>query len=149
MSSLDGVFSLRAPRDLLEKLQSEPKRLQAAPNPVGKQAQYAALDFFMTAEHLTDWQSEAIPGTSKAHWRKYADGPLVSHIANGSKHFWVRDRQHTTVRDTKVNNGEFFGGDFFGEDFFGDLVIELENGSTEKVLEVTARVLAHWEATIK
>ena len=58
MSTLNGVFTLRTPCDLLEKLEADFVRL-AALEATTKAAQYAAFDFFVCAEHLADWQHNA------------------------------------------------------------------------------------------
>ena len=87
MSQLDGFFSLRTPRDLLSKLEADFTRLRAA-DPASIDAQYAAFDFFVTAKHLPDWLSRSIGGSLTQH-RAYAEGALISHVANGAKHFRV------------------------------------------------------------
>ena len=148
LTTLDGVFSLRTPRDLREKLESDYLRLAAA-SPDSVEAHYAAFDFFVTAEHLADWQSRS-SGASITSLRKYPEGPLVSHIANGAKHFRVTDARHTTVRDTTVQFSGFQPGAFQPDAFpvVPVLCIELESGSVEAVLSVAQRVLEHWRAVL-
>jgi hypothetical protein len=58
MSTLNGIFSLRTPRDLREKLEADYLRLTTAA-PTSREAQYAAFDFFVCTEHLADWASHA------------------------------------------------------------------------------------------
>lgn len=47
---MEGVFSLKTPKDLLGKLQHDYERLKA-----NRLDTYAAFDFFVTSEHLLDW----------------------------------------------------------------------------------------------
>jgi hypothetical protein len=148
LTTLDGVFSLRTPRDLREKLESDYARLAAA-NPGSVEAHYAAFDFFVTADHLADWQSRST-GASITSLRKYPEGALVSHIANGAKHFRVTDPRHTSVRDTVVQFSGFQPGAFQPDAFpvVPVLCIELETGAVESVLAVAERVLQHWRALL-
>lgn len=148
MSQLDGFFSLRTPRDLLEKLEKDFERLCSA-DPISREAQFAAFDFFVCAEHLPDWLKNATGGSLVQH-RSYEDGALVSHVANGAKHFRVRMDRHTQAKDTKVSSGAFQRGAFQDDAFqtVGQLVIELENGSAVSVLAVAQRVLSHWKTLL-
>ena len=148
MSQLNGFFSLRTPRDLLDKLQKDFDRFSSA-DPTSPEAQYAAFDFFVCAEHLADWVKNATGGTLNQH-RSYADGALVSHIANGAKHFRVDPNRHTEAKDTKVTPGAFQRGAFQDNAFqtVGQLVIELENGSVVPARTVAERVLLHWKKAV-
>jgi hypothetical protein len=147
MSELNGFFSLRTPRDLLGKLESDFHRLRAT-DPASVQAQYAAFDFFVTALHLADWLSHAT-GAPLASCRAYAEEKLVSHVANGAKHFHVDVKRHTTVKDTAPEPGGFQADAFQGSAFQAAcLVIELEDGTTVEVLDVATRVLNHWRTTV-
>jgi len=144
VSELNGFFSLRTVRDLLAKLEHDYKRVLSA-DPKTPDAQYAAFDFFVCAEHLADWFKNEQGGTLSAH-RGYSDGALVSHVANGAKHFQVFVKRHTTVRDT--GTAYAYQDDAFQASAYQGvtLVIELEDGSTVSVCEVASRVLAHWRA---
>ena len=113
MSKLHGVFSLRTPKDLLEKLDSDFDRFRSA-TPAGKSAQYAAFDFFVTAQHLPDWllhaeeRGDDTRAEKKAYLdakRTYPNGELVSHVAIGIKHFRVDDPDQKTVKDTRSTRG--------------------------------------------
>lgn len=144
MSKLNGVFTLRSPHDLRIKLEADLKRLRDA-DPSSLEAQYAAFDFFVCAEHIPDWLHHN-EGGSKSHHRSYSDGAMVSHIANGAKHFQVRDNQHKSVRDTATTAKGFQAGGFQNRGFqVASLVIELEDGRTENVLEVANRVVTYWQ----
>jgi hypothetical protein len=88
----DGIFGLTDPRDLLDKLTYDLKRLKADE---GQQAMlYTAYDFFVTAYSLVDWEKEQPHMTPAQKDALYA--PMIikicSDIANGSKHF-RRDKQ--------------------------------------------------------
>jgi hypothetical protein len=146
---LQAFISLTEPRHLLEKLEHDYERLVNAGDPIGREAQYAAFDFFVTAEHLCDWQKHTKPGTRLTQLRDYPDGALVSHLASGAKHFRADDPRHVAANGTRVS-GAFFGRGYFGGSYFGQaqLVIDLQDGSTATVLDVAARVLAHWSKTI-
>jgi hypothetical protein len=147
VSELNGFFSLRTPKDLLRKLESDFARLQAA-DPTSAEAQYAAFDFFITAEHLPDWLLHSTGG-SKTQYRAYPEGALISHIANGAKHFRVDVKRHNTVRDTDARAGAFDPRVFDRSVFdVPRLVIELENGAAVDVLDVASRVVAHWQSHI-
>jgi hypothetical protein len=144
MSKVDGFFELRTPRDLLDKLEVDFDRFQSCPA-ISREAQYAAFDFFVTAEHLPEWLAVATSG-DKAKLRGYAEGLLVSDVANGAKHFRVDPKRHNVVRQTEVHSGAF-QGDTFQNDTFDvhRLVIEREDGHVEAVVDVATRVLQYWK----
>jgi len=101
------------------------------------------------AEHLADWVKNATGGTLFQH-RSYADGSLVSHVANGAKHFRVDVNRHTEAKDTKVALGAFQSGAFQDNAFqtVDQLVIEMENGTVVPALAGAQRVLSHWKKTV-
>jgi len=80
---------LQRAEDLLKKLKWDLQRIENAPSDI-----YAAFDFFVTAEHIPDWINN----------NKIKNGnellKVVSHIANGAKHFEVSDKRHKSV--TKI-----------------------------------------------
>ncbi|HRQ59871.1 MAG TPA: hypothetical protein PLN31_20845 [Azoarcus taiwanensis] len=144
MSELNGLFSLRTAQDLLDKLEADYRRLSQS-DTASIEAQYAAFDFFVCAEHIPDWLKKT-SGGSLANHRSYVEGAVVSHIANGAKHFRVEDPRHTTVRNTLTAPG-VFDGNFFDPSVFActpRLVVELESGDTADVLDLAAKVLSHW-----
>jgi hypothetical protein len=147
MSELNGFFLLRTPKDLREKLEADFNRLRGA-DPTSLHAQYAAFDFFVTAEHLPDWLSRSTGGSLTSH-RAYPEGALVSHVANGAKHFRVDIDRHTTVSDTRSTAGAFQANTFQSSAFqVARLVIDLEDGTTVDVLEVSTKVVDHWRKSI-
>lgn len=81
-----GFFELERPEQLVKKLRYDLDRMRYDV-PVD---QYAALDFFMTAENITHW---LYPGDGEDQERRKALVNshhllgITSHIANGAKHF--------------------------------------------------------------
>lgn len=94
MSELKGFFLFQAPRDLFEKLKRDFARMQTDP-----EGHDAALDFFYTAEHLIDWvYPGATNGPQRCQLRKTVPVlSIVSHIANGTKHFRADAPHHNSV----------------------------------------------------
>ena len=148
MSQLNGFFSLRTPEDLLGKLEADFERLCGA-NPTSVDAQYAAFDFFVTAEHLPEWVFHTSGDSLKQH-RTYPDSALVAHVANGAKHFRVDPKRHTTVRETRPQQGSFDPKVFDPSAFdVPRLVLDLENGTSIAVIEVAKRVVGHWRSVLR
>ena len=141
MSQLNGFFSLRTPRDLLAKLEADYLRITSAES-LSVEAQYAAFDFFVTAEHLAEWSHHAT-GKPRAEFTNYSDAALVSHIANGAKHFIVNTNRHVVAKDTHATVPAFEPG-VFEDAFVIPLVIKLEDGTAFVVSQVALRVLKHW-----
>lgn len=147
MAKPEGIFELRNPRQLLEKLEADFERWQAA-SPISKEAQYAAFNFFVTAEHLPEWLAKAT-GANVRTLRDYADGKLVSHVANGAKHFRVNPKLHNAMRETRTHSGAFQASAFQNDAFDVDrLIIEHENGRLEAALDVATRVLDYWKTQL-
>ena len=147
MSELKGLFSLRTPKDLVHKLEADFNRLRAS-DPASIEAQYAAFDFFVTAEHLPDWIS-ASAGGSLNSLRAYPQGALVSHIANGGKHFRVDTKRHTTARDTRSTPGWVQANMVQRSAFqMPRLLVALEDGGTVDVLDLASSTLDHWRSVI-
>jgi hypothetical protein len=142
------MFSLRTSRDLLAKLEHDFLRLQSAV--AGQEAQFAAFDFFVCAEHMPDWLEAEGKGSAKTMRSAYPDGPLVSHIANGAKHFNLTNPAHTSLAKAAVSQGAFQSEAFDGSAFDtgGDLSIETTAGVTESVGAVAFRVLEHWRKAV-
>lgn len=77
---------LQSPIDLLGKLKWELDHLRGSPSDA-----YAAFNFFVTAEHMPDWLGDR-------SLRKANDVlKVVSHIANGAKHFKLDPKRHKSV----------------------------------------------------
>ena len=151
MTTLDGIFSLRTPLDLLGKLEADFRRMQLS-DPHDQAAHYAAFDFFVTAEHLPDWVKHHSGGSLTLH-RRYDDGALVSHIASGAKHFHVEDERHKKAKGTAIA-GSFHSWSFSSSSFSPSsfdtsrLVVQLESGGAVDVLVVAERVIDHWRGVL-
>jgi len=90
-----GLFELRCHADLVRKLRYDLERMEKSSND-----QYAAFDFFVTADHIVDW----LHPTDEPARRKLRSGPLLriaSHLANGSKHFEATAKHHRSVAGTE------------------------------------------------
>jgi len=114
MTNMAGIFDLTRSSDLLQKLGRELGRLQAAPDDVDH-----AFNFFVTAEHLLDWLH---PGDRGKYQRKHTRdaGPMlqvVSHIANGAKHFDRLKKHHQSVAST-THQGSYFADGYFARGYF-------------------------------
>ncbi len=143
MAQTEGFFELRTPKQLLDKLHADLQRLKSA-LPTSKEAQYAAFDFFVTAEHLPEWLARVTCKDPRL-LRRYPDGPLVSHVANGAKHFRIDQKRHDVVRDMRAHSRAFASSAFNNDAFDVDrLIIDREDGVSEAVLNVASRVLGHW-----
>ena len=148
MSELHGFFALRTPEDLLRKLEADWERLRAV-DPVSQAAQYAAFDFFVTANHIPDWLREA-GGGKLSEYRNYPDGALVTHIGTGAKHFRGTRLAEKPASGTRVYHGVFDSNGFDAAVFeVSQLVIDLEDGTTVPVLAVAERVITHWRAQLE
>jgi hypothetical protein len=80
----------------VKKLQHDLERMTKSP-----QDQYAAFDFFVTAEHILDW---IYPDDKAAQKFLRSSNPLLritSHLANGSKHFQAKAARHQSVKGTE------------------------------------------------
>jgi hypothetical protein len=149
-----GIFTLASAKDLLAKLRHDLEEFQLDPkNP------YVAFNFFVTAEHMIDW---VYPGYSSKTQREQIRSQhvllqIVSHIANGAKHFAAEAKQHTSVTNSG-HRAPFFGRQYFGRyfaDWFfreGPLMVSLSGpaaaafGSSVTALDLAEKVLAFWEA---
>ncbi len=87
-----GFAELRDCHGLFMKLQHDLARMSN-----DQSDEYAAFDFFVTAEHMVDWH---LPNDNAAQRKLRASETLLqitSHIANGAKHFSVTDARHKSV----------------------------------------------------
>jgi len=110
---------------------------------------YAAFDFVVTAEHLPDWVGDKTIKQREPLLR------IVSHLANGAKHFRATDPRHRSVRDVRVEPG-VFDLDVFQHDAFdvGKLVVDLDGdeaaafGPSLGIPELADQVLAFWRSRV-
>ena len=131
---------LQRPGDLLEKLKWDLKRLEKSPSDV-----YAAFDFFLTAEHIPDWINDKTV-------KKGSDLLMVvSHVANGAKHFEVSKDRHQSVTGIELRTGPWLDeSGVSGEHIY--IEFNMDDGKFAG-LELSALSLAryvyeYWESTL-
>jgi hypothetical protein len=143
---MKGIFSLNNPIDLLRKLEHDFGSMQRDPT-----NQYAAFNFFVTAEHMLDW---LYPGNKCKEERKRIRASeillqVTSHLASGAKHFQVEAPHHKSVVQTGQNG--YFAPGYFQEGYFSEwLFIELTDeaadqlGKSIRLEDLAKRVLEFW-----
>lgn len=145
MVSFKGFAELRAPRDLVKKLQHDLERVLNSP-----QDQYAAFDFFVTAEHIVDWIH---PDDRKAREAIRTSSSLLritSHLANGVKHFEAKASHHQSVAD--VEKSRYVEAGYVEDGYFADpLIIHLTaeeqssfGQSNIEVADLAKQVYQYW-----
>ncbi len=142
-----GVFELKSDGDLLAKLGRELERLRAAPNDVDH-----AFNFFVTAEHMLDWRYPDDPCKRKNE-REKPLLQLVSHLANGAKHFDHLAKHHQSVASTGLMARH--PNRMMQHIFPGELSVvavgaagEALGGSRITVLALAERVYAYWQQEV-
>ena len=162
---MKGIFSLRTPTDLLQKLEHDLNLIQERPDD-----SYVAYNFFVTAEHMLDWQ---YPGyANKTLREKLRNNKIIlqicSHLANGAKHFAVQAKHHKSVSDTAKK--AVYGGGALPKGSFpigaipkygmpgkwsDELFVELSGeasvtfGKAIGVVALAERILEFWRGQIK
>jgi hypothetical protein len=136
-----GFATLKNTSDLLMKLQHDIARMTN-----DQSDEYAAFDFFVTAEHMVDWHLPGNPAAQRALRQSEVLLQVVSHIANGAKHFSATAKQHKSVLAVSRETYEEESGDF-EEDLEVHLskeeALALE-GSSFKTTTLAFRVYAYW-----
>jgi hypothetical protein len=150
---MKGFGQLDRPAHLLEKLRHDLARITSDPSD-----QYAAFDFFVTAEHMVDW---VLPGFAQkqAQAGLRDSNPLlqvVSHIANGSKHFVAEARHHRHVQHVDAPPSAFQPSAFQSSAFqTGALYVTLEGTAAQafgpqlEVTDLAERVFRFWQAYVE
>jgi hypothetical protein len=151
MASFTGFATLKTPRDLLRKMEHDYGRMQSEPGD-----EYAAYDFFVTAEHMLDWIH---PDRKNTKMRESVRDSQVllqvtSHIANGAKHFEATDPRHKSV--TEIERGQYVELDYVESGYFAEpLVIKLATaeagvlgGAEIEATELARRVLEYWRIKV-
>jgi len=131
-----GVFGdLLNTTNLLAKVEHDLERLRRNPTDA-----YAAFDFFVTAEHLPDWAG------SPTGFR--SSNPLlrvVSHVANGAKHFAVDPKRHHSVESSAAVHGAFQADAFQADAFdIGGLVLRLTGEEADEARSWLAATAGGW-----
>ena len=151
---MKGVFSLRTPKDLLDKLKYDYAALEK-----DKTNPYLAFNFFVTAEHMLDWVYPGYSNGSKRTTERESEILLqvCSHLASGAKHFVAEAKHHDTVLNSvrKRPSNPFagpLGGPFVIKRNISGLYVKLEDkaakvlGSTIKAVDLAKRVLEYWQS---
>jgi hypothetical protein len=131
VSTYKGFAELRTPSDLFQKLECDLGRIKALPTD-----QYAAFDFFVTAEHLVDWIH---PTDRTAREALRASSPLLritSHIANGVKHFEATAKHHNSVVD--IEKSRYVQPGFVQEGYFAEPLTVHLTPDEERLLGVNS-----------
>ena len=150
---MDGFLELQSANDLMAKLRHDFTLLERQPMDT-----YLAFNFFVTAEHMADWQ---LPGqsnrTSRADLRKSNTLlQLCSHLANGMKHFRAEAKHHTSVRGALKNRGVY--GNSYPNTYQNahprEILIQLDGDAREaygdsiNVVDLARETLEFWEAVL-
>jgi hypothetical protein len=144
-ASFEGLGpTLTNARDLLEKLRHDFTRIRK-----DRHDPYAAFDFFVTAEHMPEWCNTPTVKSEEPLLR------VVSHLANGAKHFRATDSRHKSVKGVGLRKGVFNAGIFQADVFdTGGLFVELSGeeatllGEKIEVHDLARKVLAFWETRL-
>lgn len=147
MADFQGFGELQQPRDLVRKLEHDLDRLKNSPKD-----QYAAFDFFVTAEHIVDWRH---PDDRSAREAERGSAPLLritSHIANGAKHFEAKAKHHQSV--SGVEKERYVEPGYAEEGYLEEpLMVRLTPGEEQamgqnpvEVVWLAEQVLAYWKA---
>jgi hypothetical protein len=152
MAMAPGFGTLHSARDLLEKLRHDYARIEHDPTD-----QYAAFDFFVTAEHVLDWH---LPGAANRAAREQMRKSnvlleITSHIASGSKHFVAEARHHRSVSHVDAPPPAFHPHAFQGDAFqTGELIVTLDGkaavelGAAVRVQPLARKVVDFWAARL-
>lgn len=147
-------FGLGKPEDLVWKMERELARMRAAPSDPDH-----AFNFFVTAEHVLDWLYPGHPGSARREAERQK--PLlaiVSHLANGAKHFDHLHSHHNSVSGmdrpgllTRLLHRALGSGQSAPE---APLVIKLTTPLAEggplgvAAIDLAARVLEYWRVSL-
>lgn len=149
MGNFKGFVELKKPSDLLKKLEFDFNRLQEKKND-----QYVAFDFFVTAEHIVDWihPTKSDSSARKSLRSSNALLKIVSHIANGAKHFEATAPHHQSIdhikKDRYVKDGYVEEG-YLEEPIiikFTPAEASAFGKSEIDVLELAEKVLKYWQS---
>lgn len=149
MSDFKGFAELRVPHDLVRKLECDLDRIWKSP-----QDQYAAFDFFVTAEHIVDW---IYPNDKEKQKEVRLSSPLLritSHLANGVKHFEAKAKHHQSV--IGVEKSRYVEDGYVEEGYFKDpLIVHLTSDEQQRfgqsnieVATLAQQVYEYWKANV-
>lgn len=154
MNTSHNFGELRSPADLIRKLNHDLQRMAAAGSD-----QYAAFDFFVTADSIVDWLHPEVIGDEsatkeqkikKSDLRKNNDLlRITSHIANGAKHFVVT--RHNSI--TGIEKSRYVEKGYVEDGYFEDPLLihltpeeamRLEVHGAIKAIELARLVFQFW-----
>jgi hypothetical protein len=151
-----GAFGLTTLKDFLGKLSRELEKFRAAPNDAD-----AAINFFVTAEHMLDWLYPGLKNRSKRERLRNNELMLqvVSHLASSSKHYDQLSPHHQSVLDSGQLAG--FVGAMQSNQRGGSRLLSgsaltvwfsaaaaVSFGATLPAVELAKRVYRYWEAHV-
>ena len=149
MTTFSGFCELRTPKDLLRKLEHDFGRISDNP-----EDEFAAFDFFVTAEHIVDW---LYPSNRTDRENMRLNNPLVaitSHIANGAKHFVATYKHHKSVAG--VERSKYFAEDCVEKGYVAEPILVKLSPAEAAVLgaseieapELALKVLNFWKSRL-
>ncbi len=135
-------FELKTAADLFRKLEGDLATMKSS------QDTKAAFNFFVTAEHLPDWLGR------RNLIAKHVILQIVSHIANGAKHFYLHNPRHKSVVSTEKSR--FVEEGYIEPGYFDEpLLIHLSPDETREIgsssidaTELGRRVVEFWKPYI-
>lgn len=146
-TTFSGMAELQTPDDLLQKMKFDLDRLKAVSND-----QYAAFDFFITAEHMLDWLHPGYSEEAKRRDLRKSNVLLkiTAHIANGAKHFEAKAKHHKSV--SGIEKQRYVEEGYVEDGYFESPIIvtlSADEGaklgcSAINVVELAERVLEWW-----
>jgi hypothetical protein len=153
-----GLFELKEPADLVRKLRHDLGRMRESPRD-----QYAAFDFFITADNIVDWLHPAdTKEEEKIRKSLRASSPLLkitAHLANGAKHFEAT--RHQSVAGTE--RIQYVADGYAEQGYFDSLLIKLNadkdglepkeiinlGGPTIGAVSLAQEILHFWNDALK
>jgi len=145
MSNYSGFAPLENPDDLIKKMKYDLDRMKSEPT-----NSYAAFDFFVTTEHMLDWLFSNDSSQRRDMRQQRYILQVVSHIANGAKHFEATSTHHTSVEDLEFSQGGFSSNSFSSDAFdpssfqFSGLTIKLSDGQSILATDLAEEVYDFW-----
>ena len=101
------IFELKTSADLFRKAETDLAQLE-----LSNQNPHIAFNFFVTVEHLPDWLN------MRSLVKKNCLLRIVSHLANGVKHFEIDEARHSSIisaEKSKYAEDGYAGDDYFEE----------------------------------
>jgi hypothetical protein len=145
-----GFGNLQTASDLLSKLEYDLERMKNSPDDT-----YAAFDFFVTAEHIIEWNypNDSVKQSDLRKNNRILE--IVSHLANGNKHFQATQPRHKSVEKVTEHGGGFSPNSFSTSSFdpgsfqFSGLTIALDDGNHIHAMKLAKDVYNYWKKEIK